>query len=356
MNQELPQKPKGFFDKKTILLALGLVLCFASIIWVANRPVPERPSVPQIKLKSDDTAQRLQLFQNEVEPKIVDATKLNREAADRCIQRLNESFEGYRSGIEPFCDEINSWGTRFGVIRRMPGDWWYEKTDVKKFVEEKFSRHLFDDKKLASDIDDALSQFRQEIAANQNSMLLKIRASISNSDLPEIPKIEHEEFARELQIRLTDFSTNAAETSVVKGLVTEIASGTGGVIVEQLLAHALAKLGTAAATTSASAGGATAGGAAAGGGGGSFGGPLGTVGGFAVGVAVGVVIDWWLSGKFKAEMTKELNELIDEIKSEVITGAEKESGLRMGLGESCTAIATNYESILRHKIVGEVTQ
>ena len=55
-------------------------------------------------------------------------------------------------------------------------------------------------------------------------------------------------------------------------------------------------------------------------------------------------------------MTKELNELIDEIKNEVIAGAEKESGLRMGLGESCTAIATNYESILRHKVVGEVTQ
>ncbi len=122
--------------------------------------------VPQ-KSEAELRAERDAFFKADVEPSIKEADKLNREAADRCVARLKESFDGYRSGIQPFCEEINTWGTRVGVIRRMPSDWWYEKTDVSDFIQAKFAKHLFTDRKLAEDIESAFGSVPCRVEANQ---------------------------------------------------------------------------------------------------------------------------------------------------------------------------------------------
>lgn len=342
-------------------LSTVLLLCIGLIVWVSLRPTVDAPSVPAPpaipseivpqKSVAELRAERDAFFKADVEPSIKEADKLNREAADRCVARLKESFDGYRTGIQPFCKEINTWGTRLGVIRRMPSDWWYEQTDVSDYIQAKFAKHLFTDKKLAEDIESALAQYRADVEANQAALITSIRAAISSTDLPGLPDIDYTEFSKDLSARLTAYSEQSAKDSVVNGIVTEVASGVGGFAAEQLLAQLVVRLTALVGASTATAGGATAGGAAVGGGGGSLGGPIGAAAGIAVGLVIGGVIDWWMSSSFEAKMTGQLNGLIDELNKEVIAGDADRPGLRDGLRGSCDVIRQAYQDSLRNKIV-----
>lgn len=345
--------------------AILFLICTVAVIRIVQRPIADAPVVPQAstlpkdivpqKSEAELRAERDAFFAADVEPSIKEADKLNHEAADRCVARLKDSFNGYRTGIKPFCVEINTWGTRLGVIRRMPSDWWYEKTDVSDYIQAKFAKHLFTDKKLAADIESALAQFRADVEANQNTLVTKIRAATSSKDLPGLPDINYSDFASDLSSRLKAYSAQSATDSVVNGIVTEVASGVGGFAAEQLLAQLVIRLTAIVGASTASAGGATAGGAAVGGGGGSLGGPIGAAAGIAVGLVIGGVIDWSMSSSFEAKMTEQLNGLIDELNKEVIAGDADRAGLRDGLRGSCDVLKNAYQSSLRTRIVDGVT-
>jgi hypothetical protein len=348
---------------KLKIAAFGIVLLLSIcvIVWVGVSPKNSAPSVPASpavpaenilhKSESELRAERAAFFQKDIEPCIREANRLNREAADRCVARLKESFDGYRAGITPFCQDVNSWGTRLGVISRMPSDWWYEQTDVSDYIQAKFAKHLFTDKKLVHDIESALAQFRADVEANQAALITSIRAAIFSTDLPGLPDIEYTVFSRDLSARLNAYTAQSAKDSVVNGIVTEIASGVGGFAAEQLLTQLVVRLTAMVGTSTATVGGATAGGAAVGGGGGTLGGPIGVAAGIAVGLVIGGVIDWWMSSSFEAQMTEQLNGLIDELNKEVIVGVAGRPGLREGLNESCDVIRQAYEDSLRNKIV-----
>ncbi len=351
-------------NSKIAISIVLLLLCIGIIFWFVSRPPPEMPRVPDPpelpveiipqKSAAELRAERDAFFTADVDPHIIEADKLNREAADRCVARLKESFDSYRTGIAPFCSEINTWGTRLGVMRRMPTDWWYQETDVSEFIQEKFARHLFTDRKLAQDIEDALQQFREDVVANQNAMVTQVRAAITTRDLPDLPEIEYGDFAKDMATRLKAYSTESAEWSVVNGIVIEVASGAGGFVGEYLLAQLVIKLSSMAAATSTAVGGATAGGAAVGGGTGTLGGPIGAAAGIAVGVVIGGIIDWWMSNRFEAQMAEKLNGMIDELTGTVIAGDADNPGLREGLLGSCELMQRAYQSSLRASIVGGV--
>jgi hypothetical protein len=346
---------------KTVGLGIVLLLSACAIVWIAMRPVVEAPSMPSApampvemipqKSEAELRAARDVFFITDVEPSIQEADKLNREAAARCVARLTQSFTGYRAGVQPFCEEINTWGTRMSVIRRMPGDWWYEQNEVSVFIQQKFATHLFSDQKLRDDIDSAMAQFREDVNANQMSLIASIRAAVSSKDLPGLPEIDYNDFSKDLSSRLTAYSAQSAKESVVNGIVTEVVSGVGGIAAEQLLAQLVVRLSAMVGASTATAGGATAGGAAVGGGSGSIGGPVGVAAGIAVGLVIGGVIDWWMSSSFEAKMTEQLNDLIDELNREVIEGTANRPGLRVGLRGSCDVIRQAYQDSLRTKIV-----
>lgn len=359
-----PQPNLKPMNARVLVACAAMLLCIGAVIWATRvpppvpAPTPDPPALP-IEIAPQKTAAELRaerdaFFTSDVDPCIAAADKLNREAAARCVKRLKESFDGYRTGIAPFCREINTWGTRLGVVKRMPTDWWYEETNVADFIQDKFARHLFTDKQLANDIDAALNQFRDDVQANQNQMLTQIRAAVSQADLPNLPAIDTGTFVADTSQRFRDFSATSAEASLVKGITIEVGSMAGGAVGEFLLAQLIAKLSTMAAASTVGAGGATAGGAAVGGGGGSFGGPVGTVAGIAVGLVIGGIIDWWMSSRFEAQMTDQLNEMIDELTDTAIAGTANKPGLRDGLRGSCDLMLRTYQASLRTSIVDRV--
>ena len=129
------------------IASTALLACTGLIIWAAGLTAPDAtlPAVSRLLSNENDTAkteaelraERIAFFNTVIEPVIIEADQRNRESAQRCIETLKESFNGYRNGIKPFCIEINTWGTRLGVIRRMPGDWWYEKNGRRRFHQSK---------------------------------------------------------------------------------------------------------------------------------------------------------------------------------------------------------------------------
>lgn len=331
--------------------------CLGVIGWVATQsesaaeiPALAPPPAPAPMAPSVEV-QRSQFYDLSVQPAVMAVDRSNRQAAMRCVSRIEDSFAGYREGIQPFCDEVNSWGTRFGVLKRMPGDWWSETDDVSRYVEAKFGKHLFTDARLTRDVEKALAEFRGELTANRNQMLVSIQAAVESQNLPDLPAVEPGPFSQSVDTALLQFASGSARDSVVAGLLTEIASGVGGLAVEQLLAQLVVRLGAMAGSAAAGAGGATAGGAAVGGGAGALGGPIGAAAGIAAGLVAGIVIDWWMSGRFEAKMSAELNEIIDELANGVIHGNGEHHGIAIALEKSCDQMRDAYRGSLYERIV-----
>lgn len=342
-----------------VFWAIVLILCISAIIYLALKPgaVPPKISSAQVPTADepevDQTALRQEIFDKHVIPAIQVANEANKEAAVRCLKRISESFDSYHRGVKPFAEDMTSIGTRFGVVRRMPSDWWNESNEVHKLVAGKLEKHVFSEDILRKDINNSLAQFREDIKANNTEMLTNIKAATTGTKLPNLQNLDVAEFTNDVVAKIESYSTESATESVTGLILTEAASGAAGLAVEQIIAAVIVRVG-------ASAGGATAGSAAVGGGGGSLGGPVGAGIGIAGGLVVGLVIDYWLTERAKESLSKNLNQLLDDIEDAVINGASFESegtaerkiGLKEALNATTIDLDKAYRQILHTRIVG----
>jgi hypothetical protein len=234
----------------------------------------------------------------------------------------------------------------------MPADWWNDRNDVREFISKKFEKHVFSEKSLQADIESAVGAFRNDIEANNVSLLSTVQAAVSTSDVPGMPAIDYGDFSADVTRALQHFAESSAVDSVTNLILVEIVSGVGGAAATQLLAAITTRVAATAAASAASAGGATATGAATGGGGGSAAGPGGAAIGFAVGLVVGVIIDWWMTASFEEKLSAQLNELIDEVESSVISGKDGQPGLDRALDSTCDALSDAYRESFYARIVG----
>lgn len=345
------------YSAKLLSWALIVVLSVAAIAYIAIKPPPPPPELPEPpNLPSpvtDRSVARAQFFDGQVQPAIAAADRANRQAADRCIERLQDAFNGYRKGIQPLTEDLTSWSTRWGVVSRMPSDWWYEKTDIQDFITKKFEVRLFSNDSLQQSIEDALAKFREDVEANNNKLLTDVKAAVSKADLPQLSDVDYRDFSTGVAESLQAYSAQTATDSMKNLVLTELASGTAGAAAGQIVIAIGARLAATAGTSAAAAGGATVAGGTAGGTGGSTVGPVGTVVGAGVGLVVGVVVDWWMTNSFKAKLSDQLNEMIDAISSAVVDGSEKQMGLRRSLAETCDALRDAYQQSLFNRIVKE---
>ena len=141
---------------------------------VPDAPAVEQPKPPEPVVQPE--VRRAHFYDAEVEPLIAKTDALNREAADRCIKRLEQVFAGYHAGVRPFVEDLTSISTRFGIVRRMPGNWWRQDNRIQNYVQDKFEQHLFSERKLLDDITAVLSEFRNDVDANQKRMLISVQA------------------------------------------------------------------------------------------------------------------------------------------------------------------------------------
>lgn len=352
-----------------VLAALVAVLaaCGTFIVTLPERTpvtlaVPE--TVTPVVVTAPREVQRAVFFDAEVAPQIDVADRLNREAAERCLARLGNVFDRYRAGVEPFVEDLTSLSTRFGIVRRMPGNWWNDDKRIETYVRNKFETHLFTQEQLFDDVARVLERFRDEVNANQKTLLVHVQASLDTADLPEVRIDQYEPFFQAVAARLRGYSAEQGTASVYNALTVLLISEAGSYAAVTIVAGLVARFGTAAAVTAATGAGATAGATAAGAGGGSLVGPVGTAVGLGVGLAVGLIIDWWMTDRFEAEMTIQMTAYLSSLEETILKGSVEPSsqatslgsldsptGLADGLPRLCDRLADAYRMRFFEQIV-----
>ena len=267
-----------------------------------------------------DSLRRAQFYDNTVSPMLAETDRENLESARRCIDRIDQILAGYHAGVPLFVNEMTSLQTRFGILKRMPGGWWSNDGRVETYVQEKFETHLFSEQKLVDDLTGALLEFRCEVDANQSALLVRVKAALKKSDLPEIELGDHEAFFRELSRDLNVYAAEQGTTSVQNLVGAFVLGEVGAFAARSVISGLLARFAPSVAISSAAGAGATAGASATGAGSGALGGPVGAVVGFGAGLAVGLVIDWWMTEQFEAKLSSELNQYLDDLHKTLVHG------------------------------------
>lgn len=358
------RETQGHIHKKAVqgsliwpVIALSVsVMTLALLFWRGcnKPPAPPAPPLPPTPMtKLDET-----FFDSSIRPLERENQRANREAADRCIARIAESFEQYRAGVDGFCEEITGIGTRFGVLRRMPANWWYEHDTITPYINRKFEKHIFSEDQLKKDLGAALAAFREDLRANRGSLLSAVKVAVSESMLPHMEMPDYDAFDRQVVNDLSDYAARRAEDSVYQGIVSLIASEVAAVAATDIVTRLMATFAYTAALEATAAGGAAAGGAAAGGAGGTVAGPVGTAIGAGVGLVVGILVDWWMTDSFKAKLSDDLDEYLVKLRDGIIDGdtnggVQPTPGLRDTLSQYCEDLAAAQSSVLHDHLVGE---
>lgn len=332
-----------------LVLALGVWIWFAfgrSSSSLGPAPVP-----PGLYSGTGD-ARRDQFYFDEVEPILKKAKQLNLAAAERAVARINTTFDGYRRGVQPFVEDITGIGSRLRILWRMPGEWWYGDERIIAYVQGMFERHLFSEERIKTDLNKVLLDFREDLAANKNELLASYKLAVESSDLPDLKLPDYSQYDKKVRDILLRFSGDKARESVYSGLVTFVVSEVVSLAAEQIIVRVLVSVGTTAASSAAVAGGATAAGAAAGGGAGTLGGPVGTAIGIGVGLVVGIVVDWWMTDRFQAQLTNELDEYIEDLRAGLLEGAGDEPGFKDAAYRFAEDLSESQAAVMRQFFVG----
>ena len=319
--------------------AAALLMFFVAVV---NQPTPLPNPKPtrttaaaaHAERKTNQRIRRAVFFDEKVEPRIAEADALNREAADRCLSKISSCIDHYRGGVEPFVHDLTSLSTRFGIVKRMPTDWWKKENKIEKFVEDKFQQHLFSQQRLMDDIANILADFKDEIDANQKRMLISVKTDLSVADLPEVQAEEYQPFFESVARQLQRYSAKQGTASVQNAVGVLVVSEAGVFAGRSIVVGLLARFGSTAVVGTAAGATATAGTTATGTGTGAFGGPVGAVVGFGVGLAVGMVIDWWMTEKFEARMRQQMYNYLDALEHTILFGGATPSTTTVA---SCTS-------------------
>jgi hypothetical protein len=345
-----------------IVLAATSVAVWSVTIppWTQPEGAPDEP--PPTPTFVPRGVSRDEFYRRELAP-LLDKTKAqNRANADKSLNRLHQEFDRFRAGIPGFVDDVSSWRTRFGIVRRLSRDKWknfWKATDdadseeVKNYMLGKFETHIMAQDELQKAVEASLSEFKDDVAATRNRLLADMRVALTTADMKlDFTRPDFALFQREFdQFIAQRVETNATD-SLVNATVNLIGNSIAGYAAEQLVAQIIVRLAAAEAVAAgleaaAAGGSSTAGSAAVGGAAGWLGGPIGAVIGVGAGLAVGAVVDWWVTEKFKANLSQELTTYLDNLERDMVdgVGATAERPARIGLREALYRAADKFHDI-----------
>ncbi len=341
------------------LVALWLFVARESAPTLADEASVGPPSAPQILIPS---LSKDEFYHHELAPLIDKARASNRASADKSLERLHQEFDRFRTGIPSFVDDVASWRTRFGIIRRLSRDKWQnfwkaaddaDSEEVKNYMVAKFQRHILAPDELQKAVEGSLAEFKDDVAATRNRLLAEMDVALTTRDMKlDFAKPDFATFQREFDRFIAARVERDATDSLVNATVNLIGNGVAGFAAEQLVAQLILRLAATEAVTAgveaaAAGGSSTAGSAALGGAAGWLGGPIGAVVGVGAGLAVGAIVDWWVTDKFKANLTEQLTAYLDNLERDLVDGmaATPEQPARVGLREALRRASDRFYEI-----------
>ena len=346
------QKAKGIRVFWPIVMLTAIVVAWLYVVRIET-PVPsELPAPPEVSVDSPNSASRQKFYAEEIKPLLASTQRQNEEAVARCVKRIEESIDKYRRGVEPFVEELTSWGTRWQVMKRMPVDWWRKETQVDDYVKQLFEKYVMKEGKLEEDLTVALAALKEDLDANGNSLLISAKSSAQTSNMPTVKLPEYSQYSVLVQKQMQAFSTGRGQDTVRNAIASLIAGEAAGIVATQIVVQVISRFGIELAVTGAA--GATVAATGTGAAGGSTLGPVGTAVGMGVGLVVGVVADWWVTAEFKEKLTTELNGYLSKMEASVIDGTGENEGIKIALGKVCNDIHNAQQLAMHECIVGSV--
>jgi hypothetical protein len=316
-----------------------------------SSPIPQPKLAPAIA-RSTEPAQLLEpegvrvtrVYQESIVPALDGFDLRNGAAVGRAVGMLHDRIQAHRARIPRFTKDVLSWSTRFGILKRYPGDLWHKVRGgdpgaVRAYVNEKFRDDILSEIGLQQDVVAVVAQYNLDMTASRNQLYSELELPLQKIRVIRPAEgISIERLAADVRQRAEALSGGLASQSVAAGLVEFsggwLAMDAGQAVASRIVGQILARVGTAMATDAIAAGGATVEASAAGGGAGSLAGPLGTIIGIGVGLIVGAIIDWRLSKMFESKITEQCNRFLDTLEYHLRDGANAGGGLRAALLES----------------------
>lgn len=330
------------------LAAAGIAaLCVAGDLRPTAVPVrsdEHRARANPVVLDSEPAPDPRAVFEREVLPLLEGSAQRHQEAIERTVRLVEEEFERYERGVEPFVRDLTSLGTRGRVLWRSAKDWLREDTQVRELVEQTFERHLFSEPELSEFLELALRHAGEEFEADRNKLLRDARHAIDQSELPDLEIPDYATFASEVSLKLQATSRAMTTESAWTGVGTLLLSEAAATAATALIARALPAV-------IAGAGGATAAGSASGGAGGSLAGPIGTGVGLIGGFVVGAIFDAWLTEGLEADLTERLDGILNDVHQAVLHGDGQTQGLEDLLREHARRLEQAQAEVLERAVL-----
>lgn len=342
------------------LLAIAAALILLALAWAVGHRSPRAGGE---KLSFSPPAIET-FFREQIDPLLDASAERDRAAAERAVASLHEHFSGFRRGVKPFVEDVTSWGTRLGVLRRAASDswahWWRgdaEAAAVQEYIQTKFRSQVISERGLRFALVEVLEQFELDLAANRNMLIAQIQSRLQRSDMPiHLSAMDVQRLERELASRSALLLAPIGRDSVAAGLASfagsavaeEIARRLATLIISRVAANLAASTAVAeTAATGAAAAGSAAGGAATG----TTVGPAGTIIGFGVGLVVGVAVDWWMTERFQEKLTQQCQVFLDGVEQTMIEGSPQAPGLRVVLDQSMRQAHESQRAVVLARVM-----
>src|SRR5579872_1788231 len=123
---ESPVKAQGTAGICALILA-GSILAIWWVLFHAAKPSPGGPPIPPVIPQPQVIAPHLSkvdFYRQDLAPLLEKSKRSNLLSGDNAVERLHKEFDQFRAGIPAFADDVASWGTRFGLVRRIAKDKW----------------------------------------------------------------------------------------------------------------------------------------------------------------------------------------------------------------------------------------
>ncbi|MCC6239013.1 MAG: hypothetical protein IT448_01745 [Phycisphaerales bacterium] len=297
-----PKTPRSKHWKLYLMLTIGVI---AGVL--LREPIVEffwaKPTNPApAKIQLPKNAQQF------VEPSLKWADDQSLKAVDDHLASLSAYFEEIKKQTPAFAEEILGWRSKWYIgVDHLP----FTRTDRHEtYLRERFAAHIFTSEQLSQSIEAVVKHYIASVQSTEGRMLVDIKADIAGLPQASLPQFASKESLERAFATALENAAKKVQVDLRKDAIREIASAIAG----DVLGMVALRLGLSAGILAAGAASSWV-----------------TLG---VGLAVAIIVDyvvgkiwdWWADPV--GDMSRMLNEKLDEIHKLIVDGDGTNPGLR----------------------------
>jgi hypothetical protein len=284
-------------------------------------PVPSAPATgPSVEILRQQALRRTQ-------PGLDWADAETRRSATEHLKAIDAFFGEVKGRTPRFAERILGWSSKWRLVSdKLP----FTRTDRHaQFLDKTFREELFSPEQLTQTVDAVVRNYTDSVAGVENRMLVRVRADVGDLEPAALPA-----FADEAKLRVAfDDAMRVALDRTRADLRADVTREAVSLVAGEVLTMVAVRLGVSGGILAAGAGTSWA----------TFG--VGLVVAVIVDQIVSWVWDWWRDPQ--GDVSRKMNDKLDEIRRLIVEGDGAAPGLRQRLDE----LAANRDKLRRAAMV-----